>query len=143
MFPFVGAYLRSLSSNFYRLHYGKKSKVNDIRPGADPVNERIKSQLVAKHGQDFKSKVVARLGASILFQMMPIIPLSILLPCRDQFTEGHTSPQVGMYRVIEIAIVFSGLYHLQWYKHGRHPCHTCCLQVNHHHHHCHHHHCNQ
>ena len=60
MFPFVGAYLRSLSSNFYRLHYGKKSKVNDIRPGADPVNERIKSQLVAKHGQDFKSKVVAR-----------------------------------------------------------------------------------
>ena len=33
------------------------SKVNDIRPGTDPINERIKSQLVAKHGQDFKSKV--------------------------------------------------------------------------------------
>ena len=36
------------------------TKVNDIRPGADPVNERIKSQLVTKHGQDFKSKVVNR-----------------------------------------------------------------------------------
>ena len=54
------------------------TKVNDIRPGADPVNERIKSQLVAKHGQDFKSKVVVRQRAPILFEMMPVISLSIL-----------------------------------------------------------------
>ena len=38
-------------------HCHTSHQVNDIRPGADPVNERIKSQLVAKHGQDFKSKV--------------------------------------------------------------------------------------
>ena len=36
--------------------------------------------------------------------------------------------------IIEVIIIFSGLYHLQWNKHGRHPCHTCRLQVNHRHH---------
>ena len=45
------------------------TKVNDIRPGADPANERIKSQLVAKHGQDFKSKVVG--NNPMLFLMAP------------------------------------------------------------------------
>ena len=39
----------------------------------------------------------------------------------------------------EFHFIFSGLYHLQWYKHGRHPCYTCCLQVKHRHHHHHHH----
>ena len=41
-------------------HCHTSYQVNDIRPGADPLNERIRSQLVAKHGQDFKSKVVNR-----------------------------------------------------------------------------------
>ena len=41
-------------------------QVNDIRPGADPVNERIRSQLVAKHGQDFKSKVFVSIFADLV-----------------------------------------------------------------------------
>ena len=44
-----------------------QTKVNDIRPGADPVNERIKSQIVTKHGPDFKSKVVGRAQYLVLY----------------------------------------------------------------------------
>ena len=36
-------------------------QVNDIRPGADPKKEKIKNQLVNKHGADYKTKVGANL----------------------------------------------------------------------------------
>ena len=61
------------------------------------------------------------------FSTLSICILIIIIIIKQNYSHHQIT-------IIKVIIIFSGLYHLQWNKHGRHPCHTCRLQVKHHYH---------